>query len=129
MIRGLKIVMIVWAALGILFGLGFIFFPSQLGDMMGYEKGPASTLYILESFGISIIVGSVFIIIAAVRDPLKHIMWVQYAILTALLSLAAALYSFIRGFVTFQQVGVDIILFAVFAAAFLALYPYRAAKQ
>ena len=127
MLKALKVTMIVWGVIGILFGLAFIFIPYQLGDMFGFEHGPASTLYLLALLGSSIIAGSVFIVLAA-RDPLRHIYWVKFAILTCLLSLAIALYSLVQGFVTFSQVGMDIIMFAVFAAAFLTFYPYRPAR-
>ena len=128
MLRPLKVVMIVWGILGILFGLAFIFIPRQLGDMFGFEHGPASTLYLLGMLGTGMIAPSVFLI-AAARDPLRHIYWVKFAILGCLLSLAIALYSLVQGFVNFSQVGMDIIMFAVFAAAFLAFYPYRAAHS
>jgi hypothetical protein len=129
MIKGLKIVMIVWGALGIVGGLAQIFFQSQLGDWAGLEKGPAYMPWLGALIGVSWIVPCVFIIIAAVRDPLKHIMWVQAAVASSVLLLAADVYSIIRGFVTFSQVGMDIIMFAVIAAALLAFYPYRAAQK
>ena len=128
MIRPLKVTMIVWGILGILFGLAFIFIPRQLGDMFGFEHGPASTLYLLGLLGTGMIAPSVFLI-AAARDPLRHIYWVKFAILGCLLSLAIALYSLVQGFVNFSQVGMDIIMFAVFAAAFLIFYPWRAARR
>ena len=127
MLKALKVTMIVWGILGILFGLAFIFIPQQLGDMYGFEHGAISTLYLLGLLGIAWIAASVFLI-AAARDPLRHIYWVKFAILGCLLSLAIALYSLVQGFVNFSQVGMDIIMFAVFAAAFLAFYPYRAAR-
>ncbi len=127
MIRALKVTMIVWGIIGILFGLAYIFAPQELGDMFGFEHGPASTLYLLGLLGVCLIGSSVFLI-AAARDPLRHIYWVKFAILGCLLSLAIALYSLVQGFVTFSQVGMDIIMFAVFAAAFLAFYPWRAAR-
>jgi hypothetical protein len=126
MIKGLKIAMIVWGAVGILAGLAHIFFLSQLAAMSGLEKGPAYMPWLGAEMGVSWIIPCVFVIIAAVRDPLKHIMWVQCAIAVAVLLLAADVYSTIRGFVTFSQVGGSIIMFAVFAVALLALYPWRA---
>ena len=120
--------LIVWAAIGILLGLGMIFAPEQLGAMQGYEKGPAYVPYFLAMLGISYIVPSVFIIIAAVRDPLRHIMWVQLAISVAILMVAVDVYSIMRGFVTFNQAGMGIIIDAVFFVALMALYPWRAAR-
>ena len=128
MIRGLKVALIVWAALGILLGLGLVFAPEQLGAMQGYEKGPAYVPYMLASLGGCFIAVSVFII-AAARDPLRHITWVKFAILWSILGAVIGLYSVIRGYVDFGQAGMGIILDAVFAAALLALYPYHAARS
>jgi hypothetical protein len=102
MIRGLKVVMIIWGAIGILFGLGFVFAPDQLSSMYGYAKGPAYVQYILTSLGICYLIPSVFVIIAAVRDPLKNIMWAQMATAFPVLMLIISVYSLIRGFVTFR---------------------------
>ena len=124
MLKALKVTMIVWGILGILFGLAFIFIPQQLGDMYGFEHGAVSTLYLLGLLGIAWIAASVFLI-AAARDPLRHIYWVKFAILGCLLSLAIAIYSLARGFVNFSQAEIDIIMYAVFAAAFLVFYPWR----
>ena len=128
MIRGLKVAMIVFGAIGILHGLTLIFIPEQLGAMMGYAKGPAYVAYFLAMLGICVIVPSAFLIVAA-RDPLKHIMWVQFAIAWAILAVAVDVYSIMRGFVAFEQAGMSVIIDAVFAVAFLALYPYRAARS
>lgn len=124
MLKALKVTMIVWGILGILFGLAFIFIPQQLGDMYGFEHGAVSTLYLLGLLGIAWIAASVFLI-AAARDPLRHIYWVKFAILGCLLSLVIAIYSLARGFVNFSQAEIDIIMYAVFAAAFLVFYPWR----
>ena len=70
---------------------------------------------------------SVFII-AAARDPLRHISWVKFAILASALLLVIDLYSAIQGYVTFSQEIMGIIMQAIFLAAFLAFYPWRAAK-
>jgi hypothetical protein len=84
-------------------------------------------LYLLALLGISHIAAGAFIIVAA-RDPLKNILWVQYAIALAILVVVVVAYSIGRGFVTFSQEGTALIINAVFAVAFLALYPYRAAR-
>ncbi len=128
MIRSLKVVMIIWAVIAILVGLAYIFLPSQLGEMGGFEKGPAWVVYILALLGICYIATGAFVIVAAVRDPLKHIMWVQFAIAVAILIVVVAVSSIMRGLVTFSQEGGPLIINAVFAVTFLALYPWRAAK-
>lgn len=124
MIKGLKAAMIAWAIVGVLFGLGFVFAPDRLGSVLGLENPPAYVPFLLASIGIAYIVAGVFVIIAT-RDPLKHVMWVQMAIVWSLLDALAALYFMIRGDVTFRQVGVVTIMDAIFVVAFLALYPWR----
>jgi len=127
MIKPLKVTMIVYAVIGILFGLAYIFVPRQISAMFGFEEGPASVAVMAAVLGVSWVSACTFLIIAA-RDPLKHILWVKYAIVFAILSSAAELYSFIRGYMDFSQAGMGIIMHAVFAAALLAFYPWRAAR-
>ena len=128
MIKALRVVLIVWAAIVILFGLAFIFFPNQLGAMSGYEKATEAELFSMASLGISMIVSGAFVIVAA-RDPIRNILWVQFAIAWTILIVVVVASSIGRGLVTFSQEGMTLIGNAVFAVALLALYPYRAAKQ
>jgi energy-converting hydrogenase Eha subunit C len=116
--------MIVWAVVGILFGLGFILAPEKLCSGFGFEKAPAYVPYFLAFIGIAYIVSGFFVIIAA-RDPLKHIMWVQLAIAWSLLDAIAALYFITRGNVNFSQAGMVPIIDIIFVVAFLILYPWR----
>jgi hypothetical protein len=127
MIKALKVTMIVWSIIVIFIGLVYIFFPDQLLDMGGYEKGSGLVVYLLALLGICYIPAGAFVIIAS-RDPLKHIMWLQFAIAVAILTVVVVASSIGRGLVTFNQEGIPLIINAVFAVLFLALYPYRAAK-
>jgi len=126
MVKGLKVAMIIWAAVAILVGLAYIFIPRQLGEMGGFEKGPAWVAYILALLGVCFVATGAFVIVAAVRDPLKHIKWVQFAIVVTILIVVVAVSSIMRGLVTFSQEGPLLIVNAVFAVVFLALYPWRA---
>jgi len=128
MTKALKVTMIVWGILGILFGLAYIFIPRGLGTMAGFEEGPAYVKYVLAWLGGGFISVSVFLIIAA-RDPLRHINWVKLAILWCGLNVVLALVSIMRGYVDFGQAGMGIVLNAVFLAAFLAFYPWRRAAR
>jgi hypothetical protein len=125
MIKGLRVAMIVWAVVAIFMGLVYIFFPNQLLDMGDYGKGSGLELYLLALLGICYITGGVFVIFAAVRDLLKHIRWVQFAIVVAILTVVVVASSIGRGLVTFEQEGIPLIINAVLAAALLALYPWR----
>jgi hypothetical protein len=124
MIKALRVTMIVYAAIGILFGLAYIFVPRQLGAMFGHEAGPEYVAALAAALGVSFVSACIFLIIAA-RDPLKHILWVKYAIVFAILMFAVHVYSLILGYVNFKQAATDIILHPIFAIALLAFYPWR----
>ncbi len=125
MILGLKVALIVWGVIHALLGLVAIVAPSQTASIMGFGEITGFGLYIAPLWGTALIAASVWII-AAGRDPLRHIAWVKFVILLSLLGLVVQLYSVVQGAVDFSQAGVGIIEDAVFAAAFLAFYPYRA---
>jgi hypothetical protein len=127
MIKGLKIAMIVWAVIGILYSLMFLFIPETLYPRLGLENAPASVPFFLAMLGNAYLVPSVFVILAA-RDPLKHILWVQLAIAWSILDLVAQLFYLIRGNINFGQAGPGMILDIVFVVAFLVLYPWRKAS-
>jgi hypothetical protein len=117
----------VWAILGVLFGLSYIFIPRELGNLFGYAEGPEHIYAYLAALGGCYIAVSVFIFIAA-RDPMRHINWVRFAILFCALELVTELYSVLRGYVYFSQAAMGVIIWAVFLAAFLIFYPWRAAQ-
>jgi len=125
-VKGLKVAMIIWAAIAILVGLAYIFLPSQLSEMGGFEKAPAWADYVLALLGVCFVATGAFVIVAAVKGPLKHIKWVQFAIVVTILISVVAASAIMRGIVTFSQEGPLLIVNAVFAVAFLALYPWRA---
>ena len=99
--------------------------------MLGLGEIPdvcSPAMYSMAMVGISFIAAGVFLIVAG-RDPLRHINWVKLAIWWAILAVVAGLYSIVQGYVNFSQVGVTIILDAVFAVAFLVFYPWRQARS
>jgi len=127
MLRGLKVALIVYGAISILVGLAFIVVPNQVAaSMIGLEEMPESMLYFMMMGGVMDMAVGVWLIVVG-RDPLRHITWVKFAILLSILSVVAGSYSVVQGAVDFSQVGTGIVLHAVFAAAFLAFYPWRAA--
>lgn len=131
MIRGLKVALILFGVISILSGLAHIIAPYQLASMIGFGEIPdvcRPVAYVMAMVGISFIAPGVWLIVAG-RDPLRHITWVKFAILWCILAVVAGLYSIIQGVVSFNQVGMVIILDGVFAAAFLVFYPWRAARS
>ena len=127
MIRALKVVLIVYGVINILLGLAFILAPYQAASLMGFGEIADLGVYVGALYGATAIAASVWLI-AAGRDPLRHITWVKFAILWSILLAVAGLYLVVRGAVDFSQAGVGIIIDAVFAAAFLVFYPWRAAR-
>jgi len=126
MIRGLKIALIVYGAILILSGIAFIIAPYQVASMSGLGEIAAQVPYFMALLGGCFIAVSVWFIVAGL-DPLRHISLVKLAILWSSLGVVTGLYSIVQGAVDFSQAGMGIILDAVFAIAFLALYPYRQA--
>ena len=128
MIKALKVTLIVFGVRNILFGLACIVTPQLVANIWGFGEIADYVPYIMGAFGLSLIAPSVWLI-AAARDPLRHITWVKFGILWMILGVVVPLYSVIQGGVDFSQVGIGIIQDAVFAAALLALYPWRAARR
>ena len=126
--KALKITMVLYAISGIVLGLAFIIIPRLLGSMLGYDSGPTFIAALTAMLGASFISACIFLLIAA-RNPIQHILWVKYAIVFAILSLAAPLYSVILGHITFGQALPSIMIHAVFAAALLIFYPRSAARS
>ena len=127
MIRALKVVLIVYGVIHISFGLALIVVPHQAASMMGFGEIAGFGAYTAALWGAGLLAASVWVI-AAGRDPLRHITWVKFVILLSVLRLVVQLYSFVQGSVDFSQAGVGIIIDAVFAAAFLVFYPWCAAR-
>lgn len=128
MIRALKVAIIVFGVRHILLGLALIFAPHQTASMLGSGEIAASAVYIAALCGLTFIAASVWLIVAG-RDPLRHLIWVKFAISWALLGVVVQSYLVAQGVVNFSQAGLGIIIDAVFAVAFLAFYPYRAARS
>ncbi len=116
--------MIVYAVIGILFGLTFIFLPSIVAGMFGLDAVPPTTSAIGAVLGASFISACIFLIVAA-RDPIKNILWVKYVIVFAILSFAAELSNVPRGYEGFDQALEGIVIHGLFAVLFLIFYPWH----
>ena len=124
MIRVLKIALIMFGVIHVLFGLAFILAPYQVGSIFGLGEIADYVPYPMALLGGGFIAASFLFIVTGLK-PLEHISWVKFAILWSSLGVITGLYSIVRGAVDFSQAGMGIILDAVFAVAFLAFYPYR----
>ncbi|MFH0768819.1 MAG: hypothetical protein V1932_04545 [Chloroflexota bacterium] len=124
MIRSLKVALILYGAIHVLFGFGFIVAPQLVGSISGFDELAPSALYVMAMLGGGFIAVS-FLLIVTGLNPLEHISGLKFAILWSVLGVVTQLYSVLQGVVDFSQAGTGIICDAVFAIAFLALYPYR----
>jgi hypothetical protein len=124
MIKALKITMIAYAVVGILFGLAFIIIPDQMSDWFNVAVFADFPKYILTLLAAQFLVVSVFLIMAA-RDVIKNILWVKFAIAHAIVDALIAVYALIRDYGDFSQVGAALIIHAVFAILLLVFYPWK----
>jgi len=122
--RGLKIALIVYGAVHVVLGVPFIIAPHWTASIFGIGEIAVYVPYLMALLGGGFI-AIAFLLIVAGLNPLEHITVVKYAILHAILAAVMGLYAIITGSVDFSIAGMGIILDAVFAIAFLALYPYR----
>jgi hypothetical protein len=127
-IRALKVILVIFGVVEIVGGLLLSAFPENAASMSGVNEVSGYLKYTMASLGISLIIASVFIIIAA-WDPLRHINWVRFAIVWCIFGALAGLVSVIMGYVEFNHAGMQIIMDAAFAVIFLIFYPYRKAKE
>lgn len=129
MLKALKIVLIIFAAVLFLSGLQLVFMPDLLTEMWGIGEIADSAKWFLGLLGVIWIAAGAWIIVAAVRDLLKNIIWVQFAMTKCILAVAFSAYAIMVGYVTFSQAGIILIFDAVFFILFMALYPWGRAAD
>lgn len=122
MTKALKVAMATYGTIGVLYGLSYLLIPERLSALQGAEEVSDFLIAIEMALGASVLAVGVFVVTAA-RDPVRHILWVRFAILFAMLFAATAVYSGIALFTDFSQALVGVILHGVFATALLVLYP------
>jgi len=131
-LKALKVILIVYGAIAVVMGVLHIFVPDMLKAMMGLEEMPEacmSALYAMAMVGVSFVAGGVYLIVAGTRDILRHIYWVQFALLWAILAVAGAVYSVLMGYVTFNQVMMPVIVDGVFFILLMAFYPWGRTEE
>lgn len=122
--RALKVIMTVFGLVLILEGLLDIVVPEQRASIMGSGGSSSSAMFYMTILGATWVAAG-FWVMAAGRDPSRHLNWVKFVITLPVLLLLALIFSIVRGYVSFDQVAVDLVSDAVFALSLLALYPRR----
>jgi hypothetical protein len=127
-LKALKVIMIIFGAILILKGLQNVIMPTMTVEILGLEEPPLYLYQIKTVIGASSIALGVWIIIA-MRDLLRNIIWVKFAITRCVLGVAAYVYSIIQGYVSFSDCAMFLVVDAVFAVLFLALYPWGRTEE
>jgi hypothetical protein len=127
MTKALKVVMIIFGVIMIIMGLMNLIMPEQVADMHGVAEISGYVKWLSAIAGVCFIAAGVWVVVAG-RDPLRNIYWVKFLITLLIIALIANIYAIGQGYVEFSQVVQHIIMDVVFAAALLALYPWRAAR-
>lgn len=127
MIKALKVTMTIWGAIAIAFGLMYIINPVPLLGRLGSGQVADYVRWIMAFSGAIFAACGTWAIVCA-RDPVRNINWVRFEITKTLLVVTVTAGSIIRGYVDFSQVAPSLIMFAVFAVAFIVLYPRRALR-
>lgn len=111
----------------VLFALGAVLIvaPRTVEGFFHFDNLPDGVSYIVGSWGCVLATMAIGYAVAS-RDPVRHVAWVQVGIARSLLECAVGAFYLSRGVVTFQQIGLGVMVAAVVAAAYLTLYPRRA---
>lgn len=126
MIKALKIAMAAYGIGGILFGLSYLIFPTQMAESQGAGVITDYLLATKMTLGAALVPVGIFVLFAA-RDPIKDITWVRFATVFSLLFVSLAVYVGLFVYEEFERVWLGLIIHGPFAALFLVLYPRRIA--
>ena len=122
--RALKIIMIIFGLVLVLEGLLDIVIPDKRASFIGSGGSARSVMFYMTILGATWVAAG-FWVMAAGRNPSRHINWVKFAITLPILLSIVLVFSIVRGYVGLEQVAIDLVLDVAFALAFLALYPWR----
>ena len=110
----------------VLFLLGglLIFVPLQVEHAFHFQDLPAGVSYIIGLWGCALATMGFGYVVAA-TNPVRHVVWVQVGILRGASECILGAICLARGIVTFQQVGLGIIVAALISLGYIALYPRK----
>jgi hypothetical protein len=124
MLKALKITMIVYGLLGLLIGLSMLVIPDQMQNWYDLPAAPDYIKYFLGVLGALFVVIGIFYVVVS-RDLITNILWVKFAIAEGATGALVALYSLLRDYGTFSQMGISLITHVVFTILLLAFYPWK----
>jgi hypothetical protein len=125
MLRALRVLLVMDAAVLFLLGVLLILAPQQVAVAFHFENLPAGVHYIIGLWG-CVLATLACGYVAAAQDPHRHVAWVQVGIARGALECLLGVAYLARGTVTFAQAGFGIVLAGLVAAAYVILYPRAA---
>jgi len=125
MLKALKVILISFGVLRAFSGLMHILFAEKVTMTFSGQIAEACkpTLLFTVTMGISWLASGIYLIIAGTKDVLRHIYWVQFALLWSILGVAGTTYSILMGYAVFNRMMGMLIGDAAFFVLLLIFYP------
>jgi hypothetical protein len=118
----LRYLLLLDSAVLLLLGAFLIFMPAKVLAAFHFQAMPEGLNYLIVLWGCALATLAIGYCVAS-TNPLRHAVWVQVAIARSVLETAVGCIYLARGVVSGQQAGLGIILTALIAIAYVALYP------
>src|SRR5687767_4713666 len=108
MMRHLRALLVLDAAILLLLGLVLVIAPHLAGVAFGFAGLPPGMHFLVSMWGVALATMSIGYVTAA-HDPVRHVAWVQMGIARGALECILGVIYLARGLVTFQQAGAGIV--------------------
>lgn len=123
MFPALRALLVADAIALLLLGLVLLFRPQQVSHALGFHDLPASADYLVGILG-CLFVTTGLGYIAATRDPLRHLIWIQIGIARGTLEVLLGLVYIKQGAVTWSQAAPGLAAATVIVAGYVIFYPH-----
>lgn len=120
--RGLRVLLVVDAAVLVWLGMAFILLPHQVALRFGFNDLPAGVNYMIGLWGCVLATMAIGYIAAAV-NPMRHVVWVQVGIARGTLECLLGIGYAMSGTISWRQGAFGIVVAGGMTAAYAVLYP------
>jgi hypothetical protein len=101
-----------------------VFVPERVENAFYFKDLPGGVSYIIGLWGCGLATMSLGYV-AAARNPVRHIAWIQVGIARGAAEFAFGLVCIARGLVTFRQAALGILVAGLMALGYVLLYPRK----
>jgi len=122
MIRALRILLVIDAAVLFLLGLVLIVAPQRVAMAFHFQNLPEGINYLVGLWGCALLTMAAGYL-AAAQDPFRHAVWVQVGIARGALECLLSVVYLARGIVVWPQARTGVVLAALMAVGYAVLYP------